>query len=1517
MTEGKIRPPLRSTKSCAYVAALLGCWIIIEKPTTTNESTDEVVGKGGRVYCPTTYWFFFCAMKRIPTPSVAASTAVRRIEQVRRILGNGVTNAHRQSEGLTMRINATTLPVSSLAILLHPEKVPLPFLPYSRDGAGVPRDIEDLSQDTLAHLEWLMKRVSLGQDVFLTGPPPSFIRRNLVALFCGLANREVEYISLHRDLSAESDLKQRREIVRSGSSGAHVSVEWNDSVAVRAAVEGRILVIEGIERAERNVLTVLNNLLENREMNLEDGRHIVHPTRYDSLLSTHSKVEMDKLGLVRCHENFLVIALGLPVPPFAGNPLDPPFRSRFQVRYIPANLDGRSVTESEPTRRVKDIIQIINHANKDNAIGDETAGKRTLESAKSLLLPKFPETALPLMDALLTKFPAESKSIAKVLERVWPQSWIGKGLSTEQTTSLRSLIKQQGADAESNTLKTSYQTLSISRLSEDSSKAVVQFEAPDGSHVTATVSYGSRNVALELQARKEFIMTPRQMDLQTIMLQCHVLNQIPCLVGVNGSGKSTAIARFAEVLGYEEETINLYRDMTARDLIARRGTTTDGSTCWQESGLIQASLEGKIAVLDGIEWLSSGALASLQRFLEDGEVDLPNNSTLLRNDKFESIKMRCGFSDEEMKARRVFPMHPSFRVIAVANVPHSGPSASGNSWMNEEVAAMFHFVKVDEMDAVEERAIVQSLPDQARTSLVEPLLQKLLTFTHKYRAMTAHQTTSSSHLSTRQLIRIASRVSASGCKPGDLYTAIWRECLASFLPSLVRQSLEGLLKDSMIEKPSHTETLSIRKTDSLLHIGQTQIPVYYIAEDDAHARSLIPTSKAGPQNMANKGFYDNPLQTQTLRDLAIDFNLGEHLLLIGNQGVGKNKVTDRFLELINRPREYMQLHRDSTVSSLTATPTVENGLLVLKDSPLLRAIKDGRVLIIDEADKAPVMISACLKSLAENGEMSLVDGRKIRPEFSRQTSSHWNDERIIWMHKDFRMIILANRPGYPFMGNDFFSTIGESFSCHPIENPDAASEIALIQQAAPTVDKELIVRLVSVFGELRRAFDDGLVTYPYSLRELLNIVRHVAAYPEDSLGQTIRNVFDFDLHRPDIAKLVQTVFRKHGLDVTGFNNVSYVGLGKPSLVLSMENTATKSPPKIEAPKHGQVDPENKPHVGGSNWAGGTGGSNTAGLGGRGGPYRLSSGNPVHQVSDEEKSKVPQNVLEAARKMGKDALEKRLAEISMNPFEADMYVSVLANVKDEVRKLRVILEGVKSREKERVWIKNQTIGELDDGKLVEGIAGETAIFKSRGEEVQDFSLVQKKPKRVKVVFDVSGSMYRFNGFDGRLNRSLETALMIMEAMDESFRSKFVYDIVGHSGDSTRIDLVKANTPPKNELERLRVLQAMSAHSQYCWSGDNTVSSTRRAIQDVALDEADEHFVIILSDANLRRYGITAQEVSLVLESDPKVQAAIVFIGSLGDEAQRLVNALPRGKAFLALDTSKIPSIIKELFASIAN
>jgi hypothetical protein len=208
---------------------------------------------------------------------------------------------------------------------------------------------------------------------------------------------------------------------------------------------------------------------------------------------------------------------------------------------------------------------------------------------------------------------------------------------------------------------------------------------------------------------------------------------------------------------------------------------------------------------------------------------------------------------------------------------------------------------------------------------------------------------------------------------------------------------------------------------------------------------------------------------------------------------------------------------------------------------------------------------------------------------------------------------------------------------------------------------------------------------------------------------------------------------------------------------------------------------------------------------------------------------------------------------MTAYDAAAYKEFYNNVQQEIRQLRVVLEGVQAKEKERVWLKNMTDGDLDDSKLIDGLTGEHAIYKRRGDEQPEYGATQKKPKRLKFVFDISGSMYRFNGLDGRLNRSLEAALMVMESL-HSLQEKYKYELIGHSGDSDAVPLVNSEKPPKNEAERLRVLQQMVAHSQFCFSGDNTLEATEKAIKDITKEEGDDYFVIVLSDANLRRYGI---------------------------------------------------------------
>jgi MoxR-like ATPase len=78
-------------------------------------------------------------------------------------------------------------------------------------------------------------------------------------------------------------------------------------------------------------------------------------------------------------------------------------------------------------------------------------------------------------------------------------------------------------------------------------------------------------------------------------------------------------------------------------------------------------------------------------------------------------------------------------------------------------------------------------------------------------------------------------------------------------------------------------------------------------------------------------------------------------------GTGKNKLTDHLLSTLHWEREYVQLHRDSTVQSLTAVPVLHGGTVTWMDSPLVQAAVAGRVCVVDEADKAPLeVIGVCL-----------------------------------------------------------------------------------------------------------------------------------------------------------------------------------------------------------------------------------------------------------------------------------------------------------------------------------------------------------------------------------------------------------------------------------------------------------------------------------------------------------------------------------------------------------------------------
>nr|XP_014349139.1 PREDICTED: von Willebrand factor A domain-containing protein 8 [Latimeria chalumnae] len=1867
----------------------------------------------------------------------AAAAAVRRLRTILSPVAGGGSLWSRQEVKLLHTAAGDTVTVGDVSFKLKTPKSP-ELVPFSYISDFVP-------QAVLQHLRWIMQKDLLGQDVFLIGPPGP-LRRSIA----------MQYL-----WAMTGNLKCTTIVVKFSSAGTRDMVLQAAQKLKQISFGGKKILMfpdfsPDTQKRHKALLDIKNggpvmslhkfdatSVIDNCAFTTICGsKYISIEVDLLILFKEYTKEELDSWKIVRVSEDFRVIALGLPVPRYAGNPLDPPLRSRFQARdvyYLPFKDQLNllyAVGSNVPAERVSQLLSV--------------ATTLCSQESTTIGLPDFPMDNLAAAVHILDSCPMMSAE--HLLQRLYPYEVL---LGKEGIVAVKDVLKKF--------------ELQDSKMSVVPTK-VLKLERIDGSHtpqMAVIVQTGDKKANFQVPAgtrplklhseKSSFIRTLSHERLLAEMIQSHMVKDI-CLIGGKGCGKTVLTKEFAEMLGYDIEPIMLYQDMTARDLLQQRYTLPNGDTAWRPSPLVTAALEGKLVILDGIHRLNPGTLAVLQRLIYDRELTLYDGTRLLRADRYQTVKEQLHLSDEELQKRLIFPIHSSFRIIALTEPPVVGSST--NQWLGPELLSMFFFHVVKPFTIQEEIEVIKGMIP----SVPKDAVDRLLRFTHGLRQTndpTAQSLVSS--LSTRQLLRICRRL--SHCPDDSLYHAVNKACLSRFLPNLVRSYLHKNLVDFGFEA-ANEDLSGTEKNDysctiksGVLTIGKVSAPVYN------------PDEKMKVPDVL---FHENTQHMMVMEDMLKDFLLGEHLLLVGNQGVGKNKIADRFLHLLNRPREYLQLHRDTTVQSLTLQPSVQDGVIVYEDSPLVKAVKMGHILVIDEADKAPTNVTCILKTLVESGEMILSDGRRIvaNPEYTEDRAD------VIVMDPDFRMVVLANRPGFPFLGNDFFGALGDIFSCHAVDNPKPQSELAMLSMYGPDVPKPVLQKLVAAFGDLRSLADDGIITYPYSTREVVNIVKHLQKFPDEGLANVVRNVFDFDSYNNEMREILINTLHKHGIPIgakptsiqlakelplpdckfTGYwttnssgnarqkllcptethqitikgpayfsvqkyplerhearalhfteeqaywrlpmndynivcdviaakaetadtiyvttcnpvslyamdvpgDSIQYVdlydvfprtvsGVWQPfvtaaplgnllygqvilheeqSNVILLLDLSTGSvrrivlkeeslePPKkafwwrnkeeqdvykmcrefsqknwlvfykengncldvfdvleghahtislpinlksvflvaedrwlltesqtnkkflltkpaqpneeesgvcelhaiteepastgfglttgselsiphsvskdqlssenlsaavgqkivspnrilgdeytyasiivgfpelmspnevyswkresqlegkrttptdtlfyggqrgdtvkqnncitllsanqvvralpagdvplkelypkevkpqqtagylevtdlnskkvkyipvpspgflspytswlskisdtdvllaslgtaglvtvdmggyvrlwetgidnlqrsllewknmigqedgrpiqitiqkdsgqdVSAPKHGKVDADNTPHVGGNTWAGGTGGRDTAGLGGKGGPYRLDAGHKVYQVSQAEKDAVPEEVKRAAREMAEKAFKQRLKEIQMSEYDATTYERFSGAVRRQVQSLRVILDSLQAKGKERQWLRHQAIGELDDAKIIEGLTGEKAIYRRRGELDPELGSPQQKPKRLRLVVDVSGSMYRFNGVDGRLERSMESVCMVMEAF-ENYEHKFKYDIVGHSGDGFNVELVKCNKVPKNNKQRLEILKTMHAHSQFCMSGDHTLEGTEHAIQETAKEEADEYFVVVLSDANLERYGISPARFARVLTCNPQVNAFAIFIGSLGDQAER--------------------------------
>ena len=670
----------------------------------------------------------------------------------------------------------------ALKVPKNPELVPKNYLP------------KNIPTETIRDLKWMMQKDSLGQDIFLLGRPGP-LRRLLAQQYLELTKREMEYVALSRD-TTESDLKQRREIL---SGTAH----YMDQAAVRAALEGRVLVLEGIEKVERNVLPVLNNLLENREMHLEDGRLLIPAARYDSLLAEHGAEVMEKWRLMRVSEDFRVIALGLPVPKYTGSPLDPPLRSRFQARniqHLPYSQQLDVIISLAPNVDKEVLSRLLSFSH--TLLTEESSGLGLLDFPMENLVAGLPiYNSVPELTAL------------DFISRFYPYKLF---LPSDGQKSVEDTLQTFHISSQGNKIKR-LSIESVSRSSENPHSVEVEIKV--GNKVRSLTVNGGTSV----NTSKDFVTTPYHSWLMADILLSHSTSDI-CVVGPRGCGKSALVQNLGDLLGYKTETIQLYQDMTARDLLQQRTTTDTGDTVWRMSPLVAAALNGQLAVLDGLHRVHKGSLAVIQRLVHDRELQLYDGTRLLSETSFKTLMQEMNLSKEELEGRGIRMIHPAFRIIALAEPPTTGTGKG--QWLTPEILSMFLYHDMRSLSQTEELHVLTEM-----TGTPGSILPEVLRVTHALRnSEDAALRSVATSLSTRQLLRVGRRLQKFPDE--SVYSVVNKACLARFLPALAKDTLDKVLEKNGINQVKNIEDKNIQCViqDQVLTIGNFRICMIKISD---------------------------------------------------------------------------------------------------------------------------------------------------------------------------------------------------------------------------------------------------------------------------------------------------------------------------------------------------------------------------------------------------------------------------------------------------------------------------------------------------------------------------------------------------------------------------------------------------------------------------------------------------------------------------------------------------------------
>src|SRR3989338_5989120 len=266
--------------------------------------------------------------------------------------------------------------------------------------------------------------------------------------------------------------------------------------------------------------------------------------------------------------------------------------------------------------------------------------------------------------------------------------------------------------------------------------------------------------------------------------------------------------------------------------------------------------------------------------------------------------------------------------------------------------------------------------------------------------------------------------------------------------------------------------------------------------------------------------------------------LGEHVLLVGEAGVGKDWLALVYGELMGEEPIVMSLSEEIEGQDLVAWRGLEKSLTIWEYSQIVKAYREGTIIIIDEVTKTRPGARAILNDLMQSKEIELPDGQRVK------------------RGEGFQIIATMNEAKEPYggyeLGEDFEDRFGAILEVRELPKEKRVEFLKRTTAVIPAkagiqkigsaelldsrlrgndvkIPEEFIRELVEMQERINTS---GKVWRKMSLRVLERIIETIQKYPDEDIGEIIRaeyRIGEWEGGREFVEKEIQALTKKEWL----------------------------------------------------------------------------------------------------------------------------------------------------------------------------------------------------------------------------------------------------------------------------------------------------------------------------------------------------------------------------------------------------